>query len=121
MRSPEGGYSERHLPLSPARAYTMTVRDRDPDVLAELDGAPDVNGVEPRGGIAARLAAVRHRLRTLMYADNVQKPTLDELEEGHHHAEHEHELQAPMEGLAADGHQFDGHHLVEGEKLRSHD
>ena len=29
-----------------------------------------------------------------MYADNVQKPTGEELEEAHHHAEHEHELQA---------------------------
>jgi ubiquinol-cytochrome c reductase cytochrome b subunit len=90
-------------------------------VLDELPGGPDANGVEPPGGIGARLAGVRHRLRTLMYADNVQKPTREELEEGHHHAEHEHELQAPWEGQAADGHQFDGHHLVDGEKLRSAD
>jgi ubiquinol-cytochrome c reductase cytochrome b subunit len=121
MRSPEGGYSERHLPLSTERAFRLTARDRDPDVVEELPGGADSNGVEPRGGINARLSGVRHRLRMLMYADNVQKPTLDELEEGHHHAEHEHELQAPMEGHAADGHQFDGHHLVEGEQLRSHD
>jgi len=121
MRSPEGGYSERHLPLSEERAYKLTARDRDPDVLGELEGGPDANGVEPRGGLAARLAGVRHRLRKLMYADNVQKPTVHELDEGHHHAEHEHELQAPMEGHAADGHQFDGHHLVEGEKLRADD
>ena len=121
MRSPEGGYTERHLPLSSERAYMLAARDRDPDVLGELEEGPDANGVEPRGGIATRLAAVRHRLRTLMYADNIQKPTIQELEEGHHHAEHEHELQAPMEGHAADGHQFDGHHLVEGEKLRADD
>ena len=76
---------------------------------------PDANGVEPPAASATRLAGVRHRLRKLMYADNMQKPTLEELEEGHHHAEHEHELQAPMDGHAADGHQFDGHHLVEGE------
>ena len=121
MRSPEGGYSERHLPLSPERAYVLTARDRDPDVLGELPGGPDANGVEPPSGLGARLAGVRHRLRTLMYADNVQKPTAEELEEGHHHAEHEHQLQAPMEGHAADGHQFDGHHSVEGEKLRADD
>jgi ubiquinol-cytochrome c reductase cytochrome b subunit len=119
MRSPEGGYSERHLPISTERAFRLTARDRDPEVLDELPGGPDSNGVEPQGGIGSRLSGVRHRLRVLMYADNVQKPTLDELEEGHHHAEHEHELQAPMEGHAADGHQFDGHHLVEGEQLRS--
>ena len=121
MRSPEGGYTERHLPLSIGRAYTLTARHRDPDVLGELEDGPDANGVEPRRGIAARLAGVRHRLRTLMYADNIQKPTVEELEEGHHHAEHEHELQAPMEGHAADGHQFDGVHLVDGEKLRADD
>ena len=121
MRSPEGGYSERHLPLSPARAYTLTARDRDPEVAGELEVGTDVNGLEPRSGLGARLAGVRHRLRTLMYADNVQKPTTEELQAGHHHAEHEHELQAPMEGHAADGHQFDGHHAVEGDKLRADD
>src|SRR5919112_2015308 len=29
MRSPEGGYSERHLPISDARSYTLTARQRD--------------------------------------------------------------------------------------------
>ncbi len=53
-----------------------------------------------------------------MFADNIQKPTVEELEAGHHHADHEHELQAALEGHAADGHQFDGHHEVEGETLR---
>jgi ubiquinol-cytochrome c reductase cytochrome b subunit len=121
MRSPEGGYSERHLPLSPARAYTLTARDRDPEVAGELEVGTDVNGLEPKGGLSARLAGIRHRLRTVMYADNVQKPTAEELEASHHHAEHEHELQAPMEGHPADGHQFDGHHAVEGDKLRADD
>ena len=32
----QGGYSERHLP-PPDRAYVMTARDRDPDVLTEPD------------------------------------------------------------------------------------
>ena len=44
----------------------------------------------------------------------------EELEEGHHHAEHEHELAGGLDGHAADGHQFDGHHLVEDETLRNH-
>jgi ubiquinol-cytochrome c reductase cytochrome b subunit len=117
MRSPEGGYSERHLPISEARAFTMTARDRDPDV-AELHAAADgtdANGLEPK---RSPLAGIRRRLQTTMYADNVQKPTAEELEAGHHHAEHEHELQSAMEGVSADGHQFDGHHLVEDEALR---
>lgn len=117
MRSPEGGYSERHLPVSEARAYTMTARDRDPD-LAELHAAgngTDPNGLEPK---RSPLEGIRRRLQTTMYADNVQKPTAEELEAAHHHADHEHELQAPMEGVSADGHQFDGHHLVDDESLR---
>ena len=116
MRSPEGGYSERHLPISEARAFTMTARDRDPTwPRSSRSPGADSNGLEPRRN---PLAPIRQRLRTMMYADNIQKPTAEELEEGHHHAEHEHELQAPMEGLAADGHDFDGHHLVEDESLR---
>jgi ubiquinol-cytochrome c reductase cytochrome b subunit len=117
MRSPEGGYSERHLPLNAERSYVLTARDRDPDVAQDGE-RPDPNGLEPRRG---PLDGVRSKLRALMYADNVQKPTVEELEEGHHHTEHELELQSPMEGHAADGHDFDGHHLVDDEPLRSHD
>ena len=113
MRSPEGGYSERHLPIAPSSAYTLTARDRDEMWTPESE--TDENGVRTPGG---RLSGLRARLNTLWYADNVQKPTTAELEEAHHHAEHEHELQAPMEGHSADGHQFDGHHAVEGETLR---
>jgi ubiquinol-cytochrome c reductase cytochrome b subunit len=117
MRSPEGGYSERHLPLPESRAFTMTARDRDPD-LAELQAASngtDTNGLEPKRN---PLEGIRRRLQTTMFADNIQKPTAEELDAAHHHAEHEHELQAAMEGVSADGHQFDGHHLVEDEALR---
>ena len=116
MRSAEGGYSERHLPVSEARAYTLTARDRDPVPNGHLELDP--NGIPaPATG---RLSGLRNRLRHLVWSDNVQKPTPEELAEGHHHAEHEHELQAPVEGKVADGHQFDGHHLVDDEHLRSH-
>ena len=114
MRSPEGGYSERHLPISESRAFTLTARDRDPDVT-EIESGTDTNGLEPKSN---PLEGIRQRLRTTMFADNIQKPTLEELEDGHHHAEHEHELQSAMDGHSADGHQFDGHHLVEDESLR---
>ena len=53
------------------------------------------------------------------YGNNIQKPTQAELEEGHHHAELEHAHDAPLEGHAADGHQFDGRHDVHGEELSS--
>ena len=114
MRSPEGGYSERHLPISDARAYTLTARDRDE--VYELESTADGNGVRAPGSRAAR---IRARLSRGMFENNVQKPTHEELDEGHHHAEHEHELQAGLDH-PADGHQFDGHHAVEGEELRQH-
>ena len=94
-------------------AYTLTARDRDEMWTPEAE--TDENGVRRPGG---RLSGLRARLNKAWYADNVQKPTAAELEEAHHHAEHEHELQAPLEGHSADGHQFDGHHAVEGETLR---
>jgi ubiquinol-cytochrome c reductase cytochrome b subunit len=114
MRSAEGGYSEKHAPLPLEVAYTLTARDRDPEVTA-LDAGTDANGL---AGKTSPLRAVRTKLREITYADNVQKPTAQELEEAHHHAEHEHELQAPLDGVSADGHQFDGHHLVSDETLR---
>ncbi|WP_395659679.1 cytochrome bc complex cytochrome b subunit [Nocardioides sp.] len=118
MRSAEGGYTERHLPLPDSRSYVLTARDRDPVVDGEVTPEVDANGVAaPHRG---RLSGLRNRLRTVWWSDNVQKPTREELEAGHHHADEEHELQASLDGHAADGHQFDGHHLVEDEHLRSH-
>ncbi len=90
MRSPEGGYSERHLPISEDRGYTLTARERD-EVFTPGSGVDD-HGVAARGG---RLDKLRGRLSTLMYADNVQKPTRGELEDARHHAEHEAEPSSP--------------------------
>jgi len=116
MRSAEGGYSERHEELPHSMAYALTARDRDPVVNGQDPHGPDANGIPAPGD--GRLGKLRGRLRTVWYADNVQKPTPQELAEGHAHAEHEHELQADAAGHAADGHQFDGHGLVEDEQLR---
>jgi ubiquinol-cytochrome c reductase cytochrome b subunit len=114
MRSAEGGYSERHLPINDARAYTLTARDRDQ--IREAPTTVDGNGVPAPG---SRIQRLRAKLSEKMYVHNVQKPSREELEEGHHHADHEQELQAGLDH-PADGHQFDGHHAVEGEELRSH-
>ncbi len=113
MRSAEGGYSERHLPISETAAYTLTARERDE--VYTPNGATDANGLEDSRG---RLDGLRGRLSTLMYADNVQPVTAEDIEAAHHHADGEHALQAPLEGHSADGHQFDGHHSVDGENLR---
>jgi ubiquinol-cytochrome c reductase cytochrome b subunit len=112
MRSAEGGYSERHVPLSPDHAYTLTARDRDV-IYAGLSGE-DANGVSAP---ELRKDKLRARLSKVWFQDAVQKPTAQELEEAHHHAELEHEHDLPLEGHAADGHQFDGRHEVAGEEL----
>jgi ubiquinol-cytochrome c reductase cytochrome b subunit len=113
MRSPDGGYSERHMPLSVERAYRLTARDRD-EVYAGVDGT-DENGVEAPN---ARIDKARSALSKAWFATNVQKPTRDELEEAHHHTEeeleHEHALGLDQ---PADGHQFDGRHDVADEDL----
>ncbi|MCD4524929.1 cytochrome bc complex cytochrome b subunit [Nocardioides sp. cx-173] len=113
MRSPEGGYSERHLPISQSEVYTLTARE--PDEVWTPGSETDENGIPAKRG---RLDGLRAKLSALMFADNIQPVTKTELEEAEHHAEHEHELQASLEGHAADGHQFDGVHPVDGEHLR---
>jgi ubiquinol-cytochrome c reductase cytochrome b subunit len=105
MRSAEGGYSERHLPVSEERAYTLSARDRDH--VHEVEPDVDENGVRAPG---SRVEHVRARLSRGMFADNVQKPTAEELEEARHHAEHTHELEAGLDHPAA-GHAFDDHAL----------
>src|SRR4051794_27464924 len=42
MRAPDGSYSEKHLPISDAEAFTMTVRDRSAGQLTPAAG-PDTN------------------------------------------------------------------------------
>jgi ubiquinol-cytochrome c reductase cytochrome b subunit len=115
MRSPEGGYSERHLPINSASAYTLTARQRDQ--VYDEGADVDENGVARDG---SRLARVRARLSRGMFSDNIQKPTAAELDDAHHHADEIHELEHAMEGHSADGHQFDGRHPVDGEELRQH-
>ena len=84
MRSAEGGYSERHLPISEAAAYKLTARDRD-EVYVPTPQL-DENGVAKPVG---RLDALRGKLSELWFADNVQKPTTEEIEEAKHHFAHE--------------------------------
>ena len=112
MRSPEGSYSERHLPIDPAAAYYLTSRDRDE--VFEVGSKADGNGVVAPG---SRKNKVRARLSRFWFADNVQKPTRQQLEEGHSHADQELALHA-ADAHPADGHQYDGRHDVAGDELR---
>lgn len=92
VRSAEGAYAEKHLPLPEAKAYTLTARDDDP--------TPEtVEEIEASGlaGRQVRLRKLRARLQAAFFADNVQKPTAEELHDAQHHAEHElHELEAQI-------------------------
>ncbi len=105
MRDAEGGYTERHLPL--AVADTLTSRDRDRDRAYEIASPTDDNGVPAPANRKERLRA---RLSRAWYSANVQKPTRAELAEAHHHVEEEVEHDAPLIGMRADGHNFDGRH-----------
>ncbi|HET7174105.1 MAG TPA: ubiquinol-cytochrome c reductase cytochrome b subunit [Nocardioidaceae bacterium] len=97
IRSPEGGYSEIHAPLSQESAYQIASRERRPPVgVPELE---DEYGVRARGTAAER---VRGRLHELWFGDEIPKPTAAELEEAHHH-------ESPEGPLLEDG----GHHGIE--------
>ena len=91
-------------PATATRSSTATAR------------RPDANGLPAKH---TRINALRNRLRRRCTPTTSRSRPVEELEEGHAHAEHEHELQAGLDH-SADGHQFDGHHLVEDESLRSH-
>ncbi|MCM0622588.1 cytochrome bc1 complex cytochrome b subunit [Nocardioides bruguierae] len=82
-RSPEGGYSEKHEAVSAERAYTLTSRPRDEVYSIAAD--KDANGVQRPTG---RLSGLRERLSHLWFADNVQKPTQEEYDEGQEHLAH---------------------------------
>jgi ubiquinol-cytochrome c reductase cytochrome b subunit len=114
MRSPEGEYTERHLPINADTAYTLTARDRDR--VFELPAGEDEAGVRAPH---ARKDRLRSKLSKFWFADAIQKPTREEYEAAQHHAEDELALHSG-EAHSADGHQFDGRHDVHGEELRKH-
>jgi ubiquinol-cytochrome c reductase cytochrome b subunit len=129
MRSPEGAYAEKHLPINAEAAYYLTARNRDP--IMPVPTEADENGIPAR---KVKLNRLRVKLNHFWFSHNIQKPTEAELEAARHHAEHELAMHDDghqhvsgdytgdyeLDGRAADGHQFDGRHGVEGEELRQH-
>ncbi|WP_418059477.1 cytochrome b [Pimelobacter simplex] len=92
VRSADGAYAEKHLPLPESEAYTLTARDNDPvpETVEEIEASGAT-------GKDLRKRKLRAKLATLFFADNVQKPTAEELHEAQHHAEHElHELESQI-------------------------
>ena len=121
MRSPEGAYAERHAPIPRAEAYTLS--SRQPDQVLPSPEEADQNGVPNR---KVRLMRLRARASRAWYGANIDTPTREELEEAQRHADHalvdgsdpaEHGSTAITAG-AAEGHQFDGRHAMEGDELR---
>jgi ubiquinol-cytochrome c reductase cytochrome b subunit len=68
LRSPDGGYRERHDPLDPAATYTLA---RAAAERGRPAGAPEeeTDGVPARGRRAQQL---RHRISVAMFADDVE-------------------------------------------------
>ena len=102
---------------SAARAPT-----RSPRVTATR--STPSQGDTDAAGVAAPELPLGEAARQALVVDvrhNVQKPTAAELEEAHHHAEHEAELQSGLDH-PVDGHQFDDHHLRDTDEvpLRDH-
>ena len=86
MRSPEGGYTERHLPISDGRG--LHAHRARPRRGPRSRPAPSDATAWPAARCTG-MAQLRARLSQCWFADNIQKPTVEELEEAHHHAEHE--------------------------------
>ncbi|MFT4264904.1 MAG: ubiquinol-cytochrome c reductase cytochrome b subunit [Nocardioides sp.] len=93
MRTAEGEYYEKHLPLPTDKAYAITVRD---DSAATLEALEAEDGTDE-----SRLGKLRGKLREIYYADDVDKPTLEEYDEAQAHLAHGHDS-------AHDGHILDG-------------
>jgi len=87
-RSPDGEYSERHLPLSPAEAWTLSAHDRTEP--AGLPATSDHNGVAAPHG---RVEQARARLSRFWVGHDHQKPTADEVREAHEHHADDDELE----------------------------
>ncbi len=130
MRSPEGAYAEKHLPISSEEAYTLTARDRDQ--ILPMPTEADENGVANR---KVKLMRLRAKASSFWFGKNIQKPTREELEEARQHAAHELAVHEDghqhlsggdysgayeLDGSSADGHQYDGRHPIEGDELRKH-
>src|SRR5690349_995528 len=79
-RSPEGGYSERHLPIEAGETFELTAHDRLPAL--EAPHKHDAYGVRDKH---YRMSKLRYRLQKFYFYGAVDKPTAHDVE---HAAEH---------------------------------
>lgn len=80
VRSPEGGYSEPHVPLSTDEAFTLT-QHRQYAVLEETP-SEDEHGVRLKG--KGRVSGLRAKLSAWYLGDDIPKPSRAEIEADHH-------------------------------------
>ncbi|WP_165368145.1 cytochrome b, partial [Phytoactinopolyspora endophytica] len=77
--SPEGEFTERHVPLEQGDAYALTSHERvepvDPGPATDANGVPNPNYKRDRR---------RARISQFYFGDVIQKPTAEELEAAHH-------------------------------------
>ena len=94
-RSPDGGYSEPHRPISIDEKFTLTqhVQGKALEATPDTDG----HGVAEKGAGVSSLRALASRW---FYAGVIAKPTKDEIAEADHHP---------------DGHDADGHEVTAAE------
>ncbi len=91
LRLPHGEFIEVHQPLSPKDLAVITSKtDIEPLPLPEK---ADSEGVRNKH---YRIGAIRHKLSTFFYKDNIAKPTAEEIEAGQHHVSHDAAIEAPL-------------------------
>ncbi|MGH3360305.1 MAG: cytochrome bc1 complex cytochrome b subunit [Nocardioidaceae bacterium] len=81
-RSPDGGYTERHAPVSPAHAYKLTAHERP--AVHEAPVHVDDNGVRAP---SSRAATLRARLSRFYHGSDLPKPTAAEIASVRHDEE----------------------------------
>jgi len=89
-RSPAGGYSEDHVPVSHDEAWTLTQHEQYEPL--EASDAVDVNGIPQAGRGISKLRA---RASRWFFSDDIPVPSRDEIEEAHAHDHHvlDHEVE----------------------------
>jgi len=86
-RSPQGGYAERHVPVSDAEAFTLTEHLKyEP---AQLEAGEDENGVE--GDAATTKEKLRVKASAFYFRDQPAKLTSEEIAEAKEHILHGHD------------------------------
>ncbi|MFT3877239.1 MAG: ubiquinol-cytochrome c reductase cytochrome b subunit [Propioniciclava sp.] len=83
VRSPQGGYSEPHVPISEDEAFTLTQHRQ----YTPLEASPthDEHGVKIKN--PNRVSGFRARLSAWYSGYDVTKPTAGEIADSHHHGD----------------------------------